>query len=189
MITDQPAAARRGAAVPTASPRWPAHAIVVLVGLFCLVVGALWVLDHVVGGTPVDETGWVVLGSLVLRGGTIVVALASVARWGERLPAALVLTGLWGCAAAQLVYPLAELVAKTLVLVGVLDLPPRGVGDLGPTGWFNLAAVWLVFGVPGLLFVAAARSWTARHGGSWRWPVVGLLSGAAALLTLGLIIG
>jgi hypothetical protein len=168
---------------------WPAYAIAVTVGLFVAVVGALWFAGHVIGSDPLDETAWIILGATVLRAGTIVIALASVQDWGRHLSFPLIATGLWGCAAAQLAYPVAELVAKLLILVGVLDLPSRGISDMTSTGWFNLAAAWLVFGVPGALFVAAARSHRNRCGirGPWQW--VGASAGVIALLGIGFLLG
>lgn len=167
---------------------WPAAAIGWSVGLFCAAVLGLWLWDHVVTGSPVDETGWIVLAATVLRAGTVVVALASVRGWGRRLPGCLVHVGLWGCASAQLVYPFAESVAKLLVLAGVVTLPPTGIGNLGTDGWFNLAMAWLVFGVPGLLFVLAARSWAARHDSSRVRAVAGLLLGVVALFGIGALV-
>ncbi len=107
------------------------YAITAVVGAFVVVVGVLWVGGHVVGGQPVDATAWVVLLATALRAVMIGIALSSVQRWGRGLPPALVLTGLWGCAAAQLAYPGAEVVAKLALLAGVLDLPATGIGDLG----------------------------------------------------------
>ncbi len=168
---------------------WPAYAITAAVGVFVVVVGVLWVAGHVVGGQPVDATAWVVLLATALRAVTIGIALSSVQRWGRGLPPALVLTGLWGCAAAQLAYPGAEVVAKLALLAGVLDLPATGIGDLGATGWFNLSMAWLIFGVPGALFVAAAVSYRNRWSVSGAWPVVGVLTGTAALFVIGWLIG
>lgn len=169
--------------------RWPAFAVAWSVGLFCVAVGGMWAVDHVLRGEAVDETGWVIFGSLVLRVLTIGIALSSVMAWGSHLPTNLVLTGLWGCAAAQLTYPAAELVAKVAVLAGLVDLPSRGVGNMTATGWFNFAAVWLVFGVPGLLFILAAHSWRNRRGGSLRWPLIGIGAGTVALFAIGMLIG
>lgn len=177
---------RRGGFVAT----WPVHGIVGFVGLFCAVVGVMWVHSHVFRGDPVDATAWVIAGATGLRVVTIGIALASIQRWGARVAPALVSTGLWGCAAAQLVYPVAELVAKLAVLAGVLDLPSRGVGNLSGTGWFNLAMAWLIFGVPGGLFLLAARSHRNRVGAPvGPWPVVGVVGGILALLVIGLAIG
>jgi hypothetical protein len=168
---------------------WPAYAIAVTVGLFVVVVGALWVAGHVVGDDPLDDTAWVILGATVARAATVALALASVRDRGRRIPAPLIETGLWGCAAAQLAYPLAELVAKLLILGGLLDLPSRGISDMTSTGWFNLAAAWLVFGVPGALFTAAAGSHRNRRGVRGPWPGIGAAAGVLALLGIGLLLG
>lgn len=168
--------------------RWPAYAIAGFVGLFCVVVTIVWLVDHLVRGNPYDDAAWIVIGATGLRAVTIVIALASVAAWGERLPAGLVATGLWGCAAAQLVYPVAETLAKAAILLGILELPSHGISNMTAVGWFNFGAAWLVFGVPGLLFILAARSLKNRRPYPWHWPAVGLASGAAALFGIGWLI-
>ncbi|HEY8598926.1 MAG TPA: hypothetical protein VIL85_10880 [Thermomicrobiales bacterium] len=61
----------------------------------------------------------------------------------------------------------------------------RGRGD----GWFNFGAAWLVEGIPGMLFAAAAVSFKRRYDVSLRGVTLGPVSGAAALLALGVIIG
>lgn len=170
--------------------RWPVHLIVGFVGLFCAVVGVMWFRSHIILGDELDATAWVVAGATLLRIVTILIALASIQQWGARLAAAWVTTGLWGCAAAQLVYPLAELVVKFAVLAGVVDVPSTGVGNMSGTGWFNLAMTWLIFGVPGGLFVLAARSYRNRVGGPvGPWPAIGLISGVLLLFGIGFVIG
>jgi hypothetical protein len=170
--------------------RWPVYAIVGFVGLFCVVVAVLWVRSHLVLREDLDVTAWIIALATVLRVVTIVIALASIQSWGSRLPKGLVATGLWGCAAAQLIYPIAELAVKLFILAGAVDLAPRGVGDMSATGWFNLSMVWLIFGVPGALFVLAARSHHNRVGGrTGPWPVIGLLGGGLMLMAIGFLIG
>lgn len=169
--------------------RWPAYTIAVFVGLFCLVVTTAWVADHVVAGNPVGATGWIIAGATVLRVVTVVVALAAVREWGRRVPPPLLVTGLWGCAAAQLVYPVAETFVKALLLLGVLDLPARGIGNMTATGWFNFGAAWVVFGLPGALFVLLARDVGRRDRVSWLWPVAGVGGGVAVLFAIGAVIG
>ena len=170
--------------------RWPVYAIVGFVGLFCAVVATLWIRSHVILGEEIDATAWVILVATLLRLVTIGIALASIQGWGARLPQAMIATGLWGCAAAQLVYPVAELAVKIAILAGVADLPSRGVGDMSATGWFNVSAAWLIFGVPGVLFVLAARSHRNRVGGPiGAWPVLGFIGGVSVLLAIGFAIG
>lgn len=168
--------------------RWPAYTVSGFVGLFCVVVGVAWAWDHLMRGNPIDETAWIVAGATVLRVATIIIALAAVQPWARRIPAPAVCVGLWGCAAAQLVYPAAEAWTKAMVLMGLLDLPARGLGNMTAVGWFNFAAVWLIFGIPGLLFVVLARDHQRAHAVSWVWPVVGLLGGVVALFGIGAII-
>ena len=170
--------------------RWPVYAIVGFVGLFCVVVAVLWIRSHVILGEEIDATAWVIAGTTLLRVVTILIALASIQQWGSRLPQSLVAMGLWGCAAAQLVYPLAELAVKLAILAGIAELPSRGVGDMSSIGWFNVSMAWLIFGVPGALFVLAARS--HRNRGErpvGPWPVIGLVSGVLLLLAIGIAIG
>lgn len=169
--------------------RWPAYVIVAFVGLFCVVVTAAWVWDHVVRGTPVDATGWIIAGATVLRVVTIAVALAAVQRWGRAVPPGLLSTALWGCAAAQLVYPVAETAVKAAILVGLLDLPATGIGNMSAIGWFNFAAAWMVFGIPGVLFAVLAGDHQRARSVSWWWPMAGVGGGVALLFATGAVIG
>lgn len=180
---------RGGGAAAIRAPRWPVHAITVLVGAFVVVVGGLWVTDHVIQGEPMTSDGWVIIAATILRAVTIGIALSSITRWGARIAPPVVLAGLWGCAAAQLVYPGTEAVLKTLALAGLVDLAPTGLGDMSATGWFNFTVMWLVFGVPGVLFAIAARVYRRRTGVRGWWGVAGVVAGAAFLFGLGAIIG
>ncbi|GAB3633835.1 hypothetical protein GCM10027421_31880 [Microbacterium shaanxiense] len=169
---------------------WPAYTVVILVGIFCAVVGGLWAFDHLVVRTPIDENASIVALATLLRLGTIVVALGSVQRWGMRLPRYVVGVALWGCAAAQLAYPAAATLIKMLVLLGVVELPDTGVGNLSVQGWVHLGAVLTVFGLPGALFVLAAISHAHRSGLRSSWtPVMGSVAGIAALILIGVMIG
>jgi hypothetical protein len=184
MLSTAPVAGQRRPA-----RRWPAYVITWFVGAFCVLVMAIWVWDHVVLGNAVGATGWIILGATVLRVVTIAIALSAVQPWGRRVPAPLLTTALWGCAAAQLVYPLAETVVKSLTLAGVLDLPARGIGNMSWVGWFNFSAAWLVFGLPGLLFVLLARDVQRRERVSWLWPCAGIVGGVVVLFAIGAVIG
>lgn len=165
------------------------YAITGFVGVFCLVVASIWTWDHLIRGTPVDATGWIIAGATLLRLITIAIALAGVQNWGRRLPQPMVAAGLWGCASAQLLYPVTETVVKAAVVMGLLDLPAAGIGNTTATGWFNFAAAWSVFGLPGVLFVIAARDHHRRYPAPWWWRVGGLLAGAAVLFGIGYVIG
>lgn len=173
---------------PTFAARWPAIAIVSGVGLFVLGVGGWWVFDHLIKGSPIDDTAWIILGATILRLGTIGLAVASIYPFKRLLLRQIVLAGLWGSAAAQIVYPLAETIVKLLVLSGLLDLPATGLGNMTPTGWFNFAAVWLVFGIPGILFVLAAISYRNRLRLTdrlwWLWSLLGIV----VLFVIGMLI-
>jgi hypothetical protein len=50
------------------------------------------------------------------------------------------LAGLWGAAAVQLMYPLAETVVKAMVLTGAMTPVHKGISNMNPEGWFNLGA-------------------------------------------------
>jgi hypothetical protein len=73
--------------------RWPALAVVVYVGLFCVIATAAVLLAVARGSSWADQG--VVLLAIGLRLVSIAIALASVQRWGERIPAWVVLAGLW----------------------------------------------------------------------------------------------
>lgn len=188
MAGSAPGSVLRGQAV-SGVRGWPAYAVTAFVGLFCVVVAAAWVWDHVVRGNPIGATGWIIAAATGLRVVTIAIALAAVQPWGRRIPAPLLTTSLWGCAAAQLVYPLAETVVKLAILAGLLDLPARGIGNMSATGWFNFSAAWLVFGLPGVLFVLLAVDHQRRESVSWLWPLAGAGGGVAVLFAIGFVIG
>lgn len=170
--------------------RWPAYAVATFVGFFCVIVGAMWIMDHVVRARPVDETASVVALATVLRIGTIAVALSSVQRWGFKLPRTVVSIVLWACGAAQLAYPVAAVLIKSLAVVGAIALPDRGVGDLSLQGWLHLGAALTIFGIPGVLFILAAISHAHRSGIRGPWvPAGGVIGGVVALLLIGAAIG
>ncbi|MFI6817694.1 hypothetical protein ACIBG7_35235 [Nonomuraea sp. NPDC050328] len=171
------------------APLWPAYAAAGFVGLFCAVVLVLAVANAFAEGAWPEGDGWVALGSVGLRILTVALALASVRPWGRRLPGRLVLGGLWGSAAAQFVYPALELIVKLLILAGVPIALDKGISNMSATGWFNFAAVWVVFGVPALLFGLAAVSYQRRSAASSLFAWLGVLGGCAALLLIGVLIG
>jgi hypothetical protein len=172
---------------PSADHRWPALAAAGYVGLFCVIATAAvgWSLAH---GTPIADLG-VVLLAIGLRLLTVGIALASVRRWGEQLPAWLVLAGLCGAAAVQLLYPVAETVVKTLILTGLVHPIDKGISNMTAEGWFNFAATWAIWGVPGVLFALAALSFRARRPARPQWVLLGLVGGAVLLVGLGALIG
>lgn len=169
---------------------WPAYAVIIGVGLFVAAVGGIWVFNHLIKNQPIGETAWVVLGASGLRLATVALAIISLKTAKQYVVRCMVYGSLWAVAAAQLIYPLAETVAKLLALAGVLDLPPKGVGDMSAEGWFNFAMAWIIFGIPGLLFGGAALSYGNRNGIRSR-PIAALfvVGGVLALLGIGLVIG
>ncbi|GIJ11916.1 hypothetical protein ACFFMR_05210 [Micromonospora andamanensis] len=167
--------------------RWPAVAAAVYVSLFCLIASTALVWDVARGGAGEDSA--VVLLAILLRLVTIAMAIASVYPWGRVVPAWMLLAGLWGAAAVQLAYPIAETVVKGLILTGAMAPIDKGISDMSATGWFNFAAAWAVWGVPGVLFTLAALSYGRRHPVRRRWVVLGVLGGAALLAGLGILIG
>src|SRR3954464_5685275 len=102
------------AAAKPSSSRWPALAAAWYIGVFCVVAGGgvVWALLR---GATLAESG-VVLLAVAPRLVTVGIALSAVQAWGRSVPAWMVLAGLWGAAATQLVYPLAESVVKALIL-------------------------------------------------------------------------
>lgn len=131
--------------------RWPVYAITVFVGIFVLVVMGIWVVNHLIKGETTAETAWIILGACLLRLLTIGIALASIQPWGDKLPQWVVLGGLSGSASAQLIYPIAEAVGKLFIMAGLIESSNKGLGNMTLTGWFNFAAVWVIFGIPGIL--------------------------------------
>jgi hypothetical protein len=167
--------------------RWPALSAASFVTVFCVVagVGVAW---NVLNGSPIADNA-VVLLALVLRMVTVAMALASLQQWGRLVPSWMLFAGLWGAAAVQLVYPLAETVVKALILVGVMDPINKGISNMTAEGWFNFGATWFIWGIPGTLFLLTARSYGRRVFVQGRWAALGLLGGAGLLVGLGALIG
>ena len=165
--------------------RWAALAAAGYVGLFCAVAATavVWTVAH---GSSWAEQDVVVL-AIGLRLVSVAIALAAVSRWGMRLPAWAVLTGLWGAASVQLLYPLAETVVKGLIATRVMAPIGKGISNMSVEGWFNFAATWVIWGVPGALFLVAALSY--RRPARARWVLLGIAGGAVTLGGLGVLIG
>lgn len=168
---------------------WPVYAIVVLVGGFVLIVLAMWISSHLLKQEPIDQTAWIIIAALLLRIFTIIIALASIQKWGKHLPSWVVLGGLSGSASAQLIYPIAELTVKLVLLTGLIESSSTGLGNMSLTGWFNLSAVWVIFGIPGILFVLAAKNYKRSTSLSDRWIWIGGLLGIMSLFFIGFLIG
>jgi hypothetical protein len=166
-----------------------AWAISGVVGLFVVVVAAAWVWSHVVRGDPLDAVALIILGATLLRIGTLLVAWAAVCRWGRRLPQGPLVGALWGCALAQLVYPVAELVVKLLVLTRIVPSGTGGVRNMSAVGWGNFAAAAVVFGVPGALFAVLGHRVRVRRQVPARWAWIGGAGGVVALGLIGVAIG
>ena len=187
---DAPPAAAPRTGPPAPAPgyrRWPALAAAAWVGTFCVVTGSVvtWVL---LSGGSLAENG-VVLLAVGLRALTVLMALAAVQRWGRLVPGWLLLAGLWGAAAAQLAYPVAETVVKSLILTGLIDPLDKGISNMSGEGWFNFGATWLVWGVPGALFALTALDYGRRVAARGRWVALGAVGGVVLLGGLGLLIG
>ena len=168
---------------------WPAYWAAGWIGAFCGLVLLVAGYNQLFRGMPLDVGGKIALFATGLRLFTVAIALAAVQSWGRRLPGWLVFAGLCGVAAAQLLYPLAETTVKLAILVGVVQPFGKGISNMSAEGWFNFGAAWLIWGVPGVLFAAAAVSFKRRYAVSALGAALGLLGGAAALLALGFIIG
>jgi hypothetical protein len=177
-------------AVPPLVPaarRWPALAAAGWVGTFCLVTGTVVTWALLTGGS-LAENG-VVLLAIGLRVVTVLMALAAVQRWGRSVPGWLLLAGLWGAAAVQLAYPVAETVVKGLILGGLIDPIDKGISNMSGEGWFNFAATWLIWGVPGVLFALAALTYGRQIAARGRWVALGVVGGVVLLGGLGMLIG
>ena len=170
------------------APRWPAVVVAWYIGVFCLVAGSAVAWSIGSGASSAGENGTVLL-AIGLRLVTVGMALASVLAFGRRVPAWALLAGLWGAAAVQIVYPVAETVFKALILAGVVDPIDKGISNMSAEGWFNFASVWVIWGIPGILFALAAVSYRRRVTVRDRWVVLGVLGGAAFLFALGALIG
>ncbi|WP_273652519.1 hypothetical protein [Cellulomonas fimi] len=168
-------------------PRWPAALAAAWVGTFCLVAGGALVWSRLRGGSTADQE--VVVLAIGLRLVTVAVALASIQPWGRRLPGWVVLGGLWGAGAVQLAYPLAETVVKLVILAGLREPVDKGISDMSAQGWFNFGATWLIWGVPGVLFVLAAAAFGRQVPHARRWALLSVLAGIGFLAGLGLLIG
>ncbi|GAB3865136.1 hypothetical protein GCM10029963_76740 [Micromonospora andamanensis] len=166
--------------------RWPAVAAAVYVSLFCLVASTALVWDVARGGAGEDSA--VVLLAILLRLVTIAMAIASVYPWGRVVPAWMLLAGLWGRGGATRVSDRRDR-GQGLILTGAMAPIDKGISDMSATGWFNFAAAWAVWGVPGVLFTLAALSYGRRHPVRRRWVALGVLGGAALLAGLGILIG
>lgn len=182
------------AAVPTPTaladrraPRWPAALAAAWVGTFCLVTGGALVWSRVTGGSTADQE--VVVLAIALRLVTVAVALAAIQPWGRRLPDWVVLGGLWGAGAVQVAYPLAETVVKLAILAGVMEPLDKGISLMTAEGWFNFGMTWLIWGVPGVLFVIAAVLFGRRVRHARWWAALAVLAGVVMLGGLGLLIG
>jgi hypothetical protein len=167
--------------------RWPALAAASYIGVFCLIASGAVLWEGARNGSW--AANGVVILAVLLRLITIPMALASVQPWGKRVPSWMVLSGLWGAAAVQLSYPLAETVVKGLILTGVMDPIDKGISNMSSEGWFNFGATWLIWGVPGFLFLVAALSYQARTAVRSGWVLLGVGGGIALLVGLGLLIG
>lgn len=187
VATPSATVATRGRGTPTS--RWSAYAIAVWVGGFVVIVTGLLVTNHVIGGQPADAVTAIVVFATALRALTVGFALATVQSWGRRLPPPVLTMALWGSAAAQLFYPVAETIIRTLVAAEVLDLGSSGLADTSLTGWLHSIAVWAVFGIPGALFVHVGLSFQRRRAVGPRWAWTGAILGLLFFLAIGLIIG
>lgn len=168
--------------------RWPAYTIAVGIGLFCVVVLGAAAGEQIFTDKPMTDDAYVAVGATGLRIATIGLALAAVQRWGRIVPARLLSMALWAAAIGQLAYPIAETVVKAAILLNVMEPLQKGISNMTPAGWFNFGAAWLIWGVPGWLFVLLANDHRRRHRLSWLWAPLGAAGGVVGLAALGLLI-
>jgi hypothetical protein len=62
---------------------------------------------------------------------------------------------------------------KGLILTGAMQPIDKGISDMSAEGWFDFAATWTIWGVPGVLFLLAAVSYRARPPVPARWILLG----------------
>jgi hypothetical protein len=177
-----------GTRSPRWSPTWPANVLTVGIGLFsAIALGA--VAAKPLRGAELTGTDGVIVLACALRGLTVAMTQAAVRPWGSRVPGWLLLGGLWGAAAVQVVYPAAELVIKLLVLTGLVERTSLGATHTSPVAWFNLAMTIVIWAVPGVLMALSAVAYRRRTRVSALWAVLGVPGGLGFLLLLGLLIG
>jgi len=181
------APAPQALSVPERARRWPALAAAAWAGTFCAVAGGAVLVAIATGGSAGENA--VVLLAIGLRVATVVMALAAVQAWGRLVPAWLLLAGLWGAAATQLAYPVAETLVKGLILGGLVDPIDKGISNMSAEGWFNFAGTWLIWGVPGLLFTLAALDHGRQVSARGRSVALGIIGGIVLLGGLGMAIG
>ncbi len=173
---------------PRQEPTWPANALTVGIGLFsAIALGA--VLTKPLRGAELTGTDGVIVLACALRALTVAMAQAAVRPWGRRVPGWLLLGGLWGAAAIQVCYPVAELVIKLLVVAGLVEQTSLGATHTSAGAWFNLAATLLIWAVPGALMAVSAVRYRRRTRVSLLWAILGVPGGLAFLCLLGLLIG
>jgi hypothetical protein len=168
-------------------PRWPTATITIIAGGFVAIVTAAWIWSHAVRGAVIDDVAVIIAAATVARAVSIGVSFAGLAQ-RPVLPR-MVNTALAGFGAAQLIYPVAEAAVKVLVVVGIVESSPAGVRNLSGTGWFNFAAVVVVFGVPGVMFQIQTRQHARRHAISVRYNAIGGVAGVLALTAIGVAVG
>ena len=187
-MTVAPTLTGPGARSPQWSRTWPANALTAGIGLFsAIALGA--VLAKPLRGAELTGTDGVIVLACALRGLTVAMTQAAVRSWGRRVPGWLLLGGLWGAAAVQVVYPAAELVIKLLVLTGLVEQTSLGATHTSPVAWFNLAMTIVIWAVPGVLMALSAVAYRRRTKVPVLWAVLGVPGGLAFLVLLGLLIG
>ncbi|RFS82974.1 hypothetical protein D0T12_22495 [Actinomadura spongiicola] len=158
------------------------------IGVFIAVCVVL-VASKPLRGESFNGTDGVIALACGLRGLTIAMAQATIRSWGRRVPGWLLLGGLAGAAGLQAFYPLAELVIKLAVVVGLVDETGLGATHTDATAWFNLVMTALIWGVPGALLGRSAMQYRRRAGVRFRWVLLGIVGGLAFLGSLGVVIG
>ncbi|MFI0353797.1 hypothetical protein [Actinomadura sp. 9N407] len=167
---------------------WPVTAVTWTVGAFIALVAVL-VASKPLRGESFGGTDGVIVLACGLRALTIAMAQATIRPWGRRVPGWLLLGSLAGAAGLQVFYPLAELLIKLTVVVGLMEETGLGATHTDATAWFNLVMTALIWGVPGALLARIALRYRNRAGVPFRWIPLGILGGLAFLLGLGLLIG
>ncbi len=171
--------------------KWSFYGLLLIIGGFSLYVLAAWSLDHILNQDPVDETGWIIFGASLARLITLGVAFLALRTYltAVKRNTGLIAFALFACSSGQLVYPLAELIVKFLVLVGLWESTGKGISNMKAEGWFNHGAAWLIFGIPGILFLSIGLQYSNCFHVSRAYLIAGSVVGVLLLLVLGVLIG
>ncbi|WP_057938084.1 hypothetical protein [Algoriphagus resistens] len=176
-------------AIPNTS-KWSFFWLLLIIGGFSFYVLTAWSIDHIFNQERIDETGWIILGASIIRLITLGIVFMALRTYSTPVKrnTKLIALALFACSSGQLVYPLAELFVKLLVLVGLWESTGKGISNMQAEGWFNHGAAWLIFGIPGILFVRIGLQYSHSFRISRFYLFAGSVLGILLLLLIGVLI-